>query len=979
MIDQILRTQMENANEQTAMRKIIESFMFQKRKSLILRSLVACCLLFFITSFQSAPPAIRLEDGVVVKLKPTGPGKTSQIRLQVVNAHIIHVTATPLDTFSTKKSLMAVTISRPEKTWSVKEDANQVTLSTGEINATIVLATGQIRFTDKQRKAILNETMEGREFNAFALEGETSFRLKQAFDSPDDEAIYGLGQHQNGVMNYKNHHVDLTQNNTEVAVPFLMSTRNYGILWDNYSITKVGDTREFEQLNTLKLYSANNDQGWLTATYSKKSDSSTVFVQRPESYINYEFIPLLKQLPVALDLANTIVNWEGSIVSGNSGQHTILVKYAGYTKVWIDGKLVMDRWRQAWNPGTVEIPVQMEQGKKHDLRIQWNPDGGESYIAVKWLAPVPVGYKRYEFKSESGSQLEYYFVHGKNMDELIRGYRTITGRAPIMPKWAMGFWQSRERYKTQQEILDAVSEFRKRKIPLDNIVLDWSYWEQEKWGSQEFDLKRFPDATGMIKDLHEKYNVHFMISVWPKFYEGIDTYKRFNDSGWLFKRNVANRQRDWIAKGYVSTFYDAFNPAARKSFWSLVNDKLYSKGIDAWWMDATEPDIYSNSSVEERKLLMTPTAEGSSTTYFNGFPLQNAKAVYEGQRATNPNNRVFILTRSAYAGMQRYAAATWSGDIASRWHDFKDQIPAGLNFCMSGLPYWTMDIGGFAVERRYENAKGEDLEEWREMNARWYQYGAFCPIFRSHGQFPFREIFNIAPESNPAYQSMLYYNKLRYRLMPYIYSLAARAYHQNYTIMRGLAMDFPQDKAVRNITDQYMFGDAFLVNPVTDYKARSRKIYLPAGNGWFDFYNGKYYSGGITLDHPAPMETLPLFIKEGSIVPVGPDLQYTAEKPADTLTLYVYGGKNAVLNLYEDEGLNYEYEHGAFSVIPFSYNDQQRTLVIEQRKGHFQGMLETRMIHVVLVSKDKPVAFDPDTKTSTSVRYDGKRVVLKLR
>ena len=285
-----------------------------------------------------------------------------------------------------------------------------------------------------------------------------------------------------------------------------------------------------------------------------------------------------------------------------------------------------------------------------------------------------------------------------------------------------------------------------------------------------------------------------MISVWAKFYEGISAYNEFDKNGWLYKRNIAKRQRDWIGKGYVSTDYDAYNPAARKGFWDLINKKLYSKGVDGWWLDASEPDIASNLDVKDRKELMNPTFLGSATQYFNAFPLQNAKAVYEGQRATNPNKRVFILTRSAFAGSQRYAAATWSGDIASRWEDMKAQIPAGINFSMSGIPYWTMDIGGFALEHRYERPDSANLAEWREQITRWYQFGSFVPIFRVHGQFPYREIFNVSPPDHPAYKSMLYYDKLRYRLMPYIYTLAGMSYHNDYTIMRGLIMDYEKDE-----------------------------------------------------------------------------------------------------------------------------------------------------------------------------------------
>jgi alpha-D-xyloside xylohydrolase len=432
-----------------------------------------------------------------------------------------------------------------------------------------------------------------------------------------------------------------------------------------------------------------------------------------------------------------MIRWEGSIQSDITGDHTLRFTYGGYFKIWIDGKLLADRWRQAWNPGSVVLHQSFVAKKKYAIKIEWIPDGGESYISAQYLPPVNASEKNdYSFSSEAGKEIRYYFIYGNNADDVIAGYRTLTGKATIAPKWATGFWQSRERYKTQDEILNTVAEFRKRKIPLDNIVLDWSYWKQDQWGSQEFDESRFANPDSMISVLHNQYNTHFMISVWPKFYEGIKTYDQFNKNGWLYTRNIADSQRDWIAQGYVSTFYDAFNPQARKAFWDLLNEKLYKKGIDAWWMDASEPDILSNVSPEKRKELMNPLALGPAAEYLNAYPMENAKGIYEGQRATNPNKRVFILTRSAFAGSQHYGAAVWSGDIASRWADMKSQIAAGINFSLSGIPYWTMDIGGFAVEHRYEKPNDKDLQEWREQMTRWYQFGAFCPLFRVHGQFP---------------------------------------------------------------------------------------------------------------------------------------------------------------------------------------------------------------------------------------------------
>jgi alpha-D-xyloside xylohydrolase len=903
------------------------------------------------------------------------------VRLQAITDRIIRVTASPVDSIANTPSLMALVKKRTPVKWTVKEEKDQVTLLTPTLQAVVSLVTGELHFTDATGKPLLAEPKEGgKYFTPFVEEGQPAWKLHQSFTSTPDEAFYGLGQHQLGLMNQKGYQVELAQNNTEIAIPFMVSNKNYGILWDNYSITKVGDTRDYEPLSSLKLYAADGNEGWLTATYAQQSAPQQVVVQRPESSLSYDYLVSQKDFPAGVQLGQSVVTWEGAIESAFTGVHQFLFRYGGYGKLWIDGKLLADRWRQPWMPGTAILPVAMEKGKKYNFRIEWRPDGDVSYISCRWLSPLQGDLQhQFSFSAESGSQLNYYFIQGKNLDEVIGGYREITGQSSILPKWAMGLWQSRERYKTQDEILQTVSEFRKRKIPLDNIVLDWSYWKENDWGSQEFDSSRFADPAGMIKTLHEQYNTRFMISVWPKFYEGLPVYETFNNNGWLFKRNIAEKRRDWIGKGYTSTFYDAFNPQARTAFWNLLNEKLYNKGIDAWWLDATEPDIHSNMSVEERKQTMNPTALGAANRYFNAFPLMNTRGVYEGQRNTKPNERVFILTRSAFAGQQRYAAASWSGDIAARWHDLKDQIAAGLNFSLSGLPNWTVDIGGFAVEKRFVDGQGENLEEWRELMTRWYQFGAFCPLFRVHGQYPFREIFNVAPESHPAYQSMLYYDKLRYRLMPYIYSLAGRTYHDHYTIMRGLAMDFPNDPQVKDIGDQYMFGPSLLVNPVYTYKATNRKVYLPAGTGWYEYHTGNYIPGGQEIQATAPLERIPLFIKEGSIVTAGPEIQFTAEKPADPITLLVYTGQDAQFSLYEDEGTNYNYEKGAYANIPFTYEEATQTLTIGNREGAFTGMLQQRTFRVIWISKTHPKPFDVDGKADHIIKYTGKKVTVKMK
>ncbi|MGZ3937967.1 MAG: TIM-barrel domain-containing protein, partial [Flavisolibacter sp.] len=826
------------------------------------------------------------------------------------------------------------------------------------------------------------EKITGRSIQPQVFEGQQLYSIRQDFNTSTDDAWYGLGQHQDALMSYKTYQVQLFQNNTEVAVPFLVSKKNYGILWDNYSLTKFGDTRPYQPLNALKLFSKTGEQGWLTATYNNtKNASSPIVIQRPESSISYEFLGDSKlYLPKEFKPENGVATWEGDIASDLNGIHKFRFTYAGYLKVWIDGQLLLDRWRQNWNPGSAILDVQLQKGKKYGFKAEWIPYGTESYLSAKWLPPLSEEEKNsYSFSSEAGQQLDYYFVHGNNMDDVIAGYRRLTGKAVLIPKWAFGFWQSRERYKTQDEILSTVSEFRKRQIPLDNVVEDWFYWKENQWGSQEFDETRFPSPAEMIKTLHDQYHTHFMISVWPKFYEGVSSYNEFNNKGWLYKRNIYDSVRDWVGPGYHSTFYDVFNEGARKGFWDLINKNLYSKGVDAWWMDASEPDILSNVSAQRRKDQMSPTALGPSALVLNAYPMLNAKGIYEGQRQTNPNNRVFILTRSAFAGSQAYAAATWSGDIAARWDDMKAQIAAGVNFSMSGIPYWTMDIGGFAVEGRYERPNAQDQEEWREQISRWYQFGAFVPLFRAHGQFPYREIFNIAPQDHPAYQSILYYDKLRYRLLPYIYSLAGNTYHNNGTMMRGLVMDFANDSVASNLNDEYLFGPSLLINPVYSYKQRTKEVYLPKGSAWYDLYKGHYFNGGQRINSDAPYERMPVFVKAGSIIPFGPDLQYTSEKLADPITLYVFTGANGSFNLYEDEGINYNYEKGAYSNIPFTYKEATKTLTIGERKGNFNGMLQQRTFNIIWVTKDNKTGIDTQRSTDQTVNYSGRLVSIRVK
>ena len=919
----------------------------------------------------------KSDNGVTVYIKGSS-GKQS-LRVEFVTDKIVHVSAQPGDGIIEDENLMIVDYPMEPINWNLEKAKNEIKLISGELKVKIGTTTGEISFYDLEGNEILMEKQGGgKTFQPVEVEGKSLYTVRQVFESPDDEAFYGLGQHQHDLMNYKGKDVDLYQHNIVSIVPFLVSSRNYGILWDSYSHSKFGDPGDYENISSLKLFSEEGKEGGLSARYISKNDDQKVYVERTENTIDYQYLDDLPDIPEEFPMAEGKIIWEGSMEPNESGIHKFYLYSAGYLKFWFDGELILDCWRQAWNPWSRLIDLDLETGKKYPVRIEWIPDGGECYIAMKYKSPAdPVEQNRLSLWSEAGRGIDYYFVSGDNMDEIISGYRLLTGKSPVMPKWAMGFWQSRERYQTQDQLLDVVKEFRKRHIPFDNIVLDWFYWPEDKWGDHDFDTARFPDPKAMIDELHNDLHAQIMISVWPKLYENTENYKYMSEKGWVYTKNIENQQKDWV--GYISTFYDVFNPQAREYFWNSMDKKLYSLGIDAWWMDATEPDILSNTSVETRKELMAPVHIGPTSQYYNAFSLYNSRTVYEGQRNVDPDKRVFILTRSAYAGQQRYASATWSGDIVSRWYDLKAQIPAGLNFCLSGIPYWTTDIGGFSVERRYENARGDDLDEWRELNTRWYQFGAFCPLFRVHGQYPLREIFNIAPEDHPAYKSMLYYNKLRYRLMPYIYTLAGNTYRTDYTIMRALVMDFPKDENVRNIGDQFMFGPSIMVCPVYEYKARKREVYLPDGQGWYDFYTGKFYEGGQTIIADAPYEKIPLFVKEGSVIPIGPEVEYAMERNNDYLTLWVYQGADAIFDLYEDDNINYNYENGDFGLLPVSYSESTKKVKIERQQGIYLNMPEKRAIGVVSVSKDKPVGFSMNRVPDEVVEYDKSEITIPLK
>jgi len=560
--------------------------------------------------------------------------------------------------------------------------------------------------------------------------------------------------------------------------------------------------------------------------------------------------------------------------------------------------------------------------------------------------------------SEVADSIDYYFLYGPYFDKIIASYRELTGQAPLFGKWAYGYWQCKNRYDSQQELESIAQKYRDLHIPLDNIVQDWFWWNT--MGDPVFN-KNYPDPKGMLETLH-KDHVHLMISVWPFFRPGSPVYENMDRRGFF------------IAKTKVGGFhpagmalYDAFNPEARQYYWKLMDDALFKIGVDAWWLDTTEPET---EGLETNILVNHHVALGNGARYANEFPLLTTTGVYEGQRAASDQKRVFILSRSGYAGIQRNATAVWSGDVDPNWETFRRQIPAGLNLSVSGIPYWTTDIGGFV------SANPED-PNYRELYIRWFQFGAFSPIFRAHGTRTTNqnEVWSYGPD---AQKILTAFDQLRYRLMPYIYSVAWRVTNEGYTFMRPLVMDFRDDIQAQNISDQFLFGPAILVNPVTEPGANSRHLYLPKTT-WYNFWTGSAVAGGRAIDAPAPIERLPLFMRAGSILPLGPDIEYAAEKAADPIELRVYSGADGSFTLYEDENDSYDYEKGAYATIPLSWDDTSQTLSIGDRSGAFRGMLETRTFRVVFVRENHGAGVGLSQSPDKTIQYSGKKITVTLK
>ena len=562
---------------------------------------------------------------------------------------------------------------------------------------------------------------------------------------------------------------------------------------------------------------------------------------------------------------------------------------------------------------------------------------------------------------------DYYFMYGKNADGVVSKVRTLTGKAPMLPLWAYGFFQSKERYSTQDESLSVLKKYRDLKVPLDVVIQDWRYWPEynksdSAWNSQSFDKERFPDPQKWVDQIHQ-LNAKLLIVTWPGFGPKTAQRKEFDS-----KKMIINFDT-WPPNSGARP-YDVFNPKALDIYWKYLDKGIFSYiGNDGWWLDSTEPD-HINKKESDFDL---PTYLGSYRSVKNGFSLMHNKGIATHQRETNNQKRGVILTRSGFIGQQLYGSNTWSGDVNSTWDMLEKQIPAALNYTLMGIPNWNSDIGGFFAGR-WRNGGGNKNPEFQELYVRWMQFGTFSPMMRSHGTDLPREIWNFGERGTWCFDAQEKFIKLRYSLLPYIYSTSWDVSKNDGTFMRPLVMDFAADKKTHEIGNQYLFGRSILVAPVTKYQTKEWPVYLPEGSDWYNFWTNQYYKGGRVVNTDSPIDIVPLYVKAGSIIPIGPDVQYSAEKKWDNLTIRVYGGADGEFILYEDENDNYNYEKGMNSLIKFKWNDLNKTITLDERKGEFPGMLKSRTFKINYIAKGAAKA---EMKIKT-VSYSGKALSVNL-
>ncbi len=725
----------------------------------------------------------------------------------------------------------------------------------------------------------------------------------------------------------------------------MLSSAGYGLFWDNPAITDFEfGTSGVELVPASALFNGGT-AGGLKGEYYRGQNFETLVSSRVDPVINFNW---QNSAPIAgLGANNFSVRWTGELVAPVTGSYLLEVVSDDGSRLYVDDTLLVDNWRvQPATPASVTI--HLNAGQKYNIRIEYFQATRDAVMQFNWATPNAL--KDLQIKSQAGDVIDYYFMAGADLDDVIGEYRKLTGNVPMFGRWSWGFWQCKNHYQTQEEVLGVAAEYRSMEIPIDGIIQDWMYWVPAPWGSNKFDPHRYPDPRGMISALHSE-NIHFMISVWAKFAPGSSNYALLASKGYLMKSNCSDR------------YYDAFNPAARKLYWQLMKTQLFDLGVDGWWLDASEPELCG--AWGEFATVMTHAGPGALV--YNAYPLMHTTSVYEGQRGTTSRKRVMILTRSAWAGQQRNGAVTWSGDINGDWPTLARQIPAGLNFSMSGIPYWNTDIGG------YISSNPED-PAYAELFVRWFQFGSFCPMFRVHGVNYGKEMWKFAPQYREILQK---FNELRYHLLPYIYSVAWKVTSEGYSMMRALVMDFRTDSEVHNVADEFMFGPSLLVAPVVEKGAVSRNVLLPSGPAWYDYWTGERQQGGRSVVVHAPLASMPLFVRSGSIIPIGPTVP-NAEASDSPIEIRVYAGDNARFSLYEDEGDSYDYERGAYSTIDFEWDDHTQYLTIGERKGSYPGMQSHRKFHLVLVRPGRGAGIF-QAAADEVVEYTGHPVQVRLK
>ncbi len=898
----------------------------------------------------------RLADGAELTMS------TGCLRLMVYTDRVIRVLFSPLGADQPLHDSLAV-IAAPVKTaWKLHESPDHVQVSTAHLSARVNRKTGSVDFLDSAGAAFLSEVPTGGKFmQPMRFKDVPTCRVRQEFVLPADEAIYGLGQHQRGIMNYHGSTVELMQKNRHVAVPVMVSSRGYGIFWDNPAITEViAGSAIHTPIPPDNLFDASGRPGGLTGNYYTGTDFQTLKATRVDAAFDFNSQTTWAAGPAdGIGPVNFSIRWQGEILAPATGEYTFATTSDDGARLWIDGRRIINDWKT--QPATESTGrIHLQAGRKYRVQIDYFQQGGPSAFKLRWQVPAEMGASQtLAWQSAVGNWIDYYVMRGPEPDAVIAAWRDISGHVPMMGKWVWGFWQCKEHYNTQLQVLGVAAEYRSMHIPMDGIIQDWYYWVPFPWGSNKFDPLRYPNPGDMIAALHGE-NLHFMISVWAKFAAGSANYDELEKAGVLYPPTGSSG----VSWNPVTRYYDPFSPLGRKLYWQNLKTQLFSLGVDGWWLDASEPEL----GADWGQFADIKTFMGWGAFVYNAYPLMHTKAVYDGQRAATSLKRVMILTRSAWAGQQRHSAITWSGDIQGTWQVLREQIAGGINFALSGIPYWNTDIGGFFIHQSPQDPA------YQELFVRWFQFGAFCPLFRVHGTNYPKEMWRFGPHIMPM---LVKFDHLRYRLLPYIYSVAWMVTSRGYTMLRGLIMDFPNDPAVRNIGDQFMFGPAVLVNPVLEPGAKARDVYLPAGSKWHDFWTGGLHDGGAAADAPAPLDSMPLFIRSGSIVPMGPVVQYAAQ-PADPLEIRIYPGADGAFTLYEDECDTYNYERGVYATIDLSWHDHDRTLHIGKRQGHFPGMLRRRELHIVLVRPGHGGGLEPESAPDQVVTYTGDAMSLKL-